>query len=53
MRRIIEQATSWTTLIAFTLGLWLGYRGAVVEARTCRRPSHTHLTACPEWLRRE
>lgn len=51
MHRIFERATSWTTLIAFALGLWLGYRGAVLEARACHRASSSRAATCPDWLR--
>jgi hypothetical protein len=49
---VLDRATSWTAIIAFALGLWLGYLSAVRVAEACHRahPPWPAVGACPAWV---
>ncbi|MCC6317197.1 MAG: hypothetical protein IT361_05840 [Gemmatimonadaceae bacterium] len=51
MRAFLDRATNWTSFVAFLLGLWLGYLGAVYDARDCQRRHLQHATVtCARWM---
>lgn len=53
VRRVFERATSRTAIVAFALGLWLGFLGAVRVVEECLAAESPRevMLACPAWMR--